>query len=76
MRSELVHSAGHQIENRFLLATTVMRAVRKLHINSTRTEDSTNNVLAEVANGRYCQIELPPVVPPPSLGMLLIAPAA
>ena len=42
MRSNLVYSAGLKIENRFLLATVVMRAVRKLHIDSTRTEDTTN----------------------------------
>jgi hypothetical protein len=42
MRSELVYSAGLKIENRFLLSATVMRAVRKLHVSSGRTEDTVN----------------------------------
>ena len=53
MRSELVYSAGLKIENRFLLSATVMRAVRKLHVSSGRTEDTVNRVFAEVAEGRY-----------------------
>jgi hypothetical protein len=76
MRSELVYTAGLQIENRFLLATTVMRAVRKLHLNSTRTEDTTNRVLADVAQGRYVSMKLPEIVPPPAIETLLIASAA
>ena len=74
MRSELVHSAGLKIENRFLLSATVMRAVRKLHINSGRTEDTVNRVFAEVAQGRYTDMELPKVVPPPAIDALVIAP--
>jgi hypothetical protein len=76
MRSDLVYSAGLQIENRFLLAITVMRAVRKLHINSTRTEDTTNKILAEVAEGRFLHGDLPAVVPPPAIEALMITPAA
>jgi hypothetical protein len=76
MRTELVFSAGLQIENRFLLATTVMRAVRKLHINSTRTEDTTNKVLADVGQGRYVESKLPEIVPLPAIEPLLIATAA
>ena len=75
MRSELVYSAGLKIENRFLLATTVMQAVRKLHVASTRTEDTANNVFAEVAKGRYAAVELPEIVPPPAIDVLL-TPAA
>ena len=48
MRSELVYEAGLKIENRFLLAATAMRAARRLHVNSTRTEDTVNRVLVEV----------------------------
>ena len=44
MRSALVYSAGLKIENRFLLSATVMRAVRKLHVRSTRTEDTLNKI--------------------------------
>lgn len=76
MRSNLVYSAGLKIENRFLLATVVMRAVRKLHIESTRTEDTTNRVFSEVAEGKYVSVQLPAVVPPKTIEPLLIAPAA
>jgi hypothetical protein len=76
MRSNLVYSAGLKIENRFLLATVVMRAVRKLHIDSTRTEDTTNRVFSEVAGGKYVSVQLPAVVAQPAIEALLIAPAA
>lgn len=76
MRSELVYEAGLKIENRFLLATTVMQATRKLHVSSTRTEDTVNRVLVEVAKGRYAHGELPAVTPPPAIDALLITPAA
>jgi hypothetical protein len=75
MRSELVYRAGLKIENRFLLSTTVMQAVRKLHINSTRTEDTSNRVLIDVAEGRYAHGALPEIVPPPTIDVLLIVPA-
>src|SRR5208282_4869664 len=74
MRSKLVYSAGLKIENRFLLSATVMRAVRKLHINSSRTEDTLNRVFADVAEGRYVDVELPPIAPPPAIDALLITP--
>jgi hypothetical protein len=76
MRSDLVYLANLQIENRFLLASTVMKAVRKLHINSTRTEDTANSVLAEVAKGRYCDTALPEIEPPPVIDLLHIVTAA
>jgi hypothetical protein len=76
MRSELIFSASERIENRFLLATVVMRAVRKLHITSTRTEDTANRVLSEVAGGRYVSVKLPAIKPAPAIEALLIAPAA
>ena len=76
MRSKLVYEAGLKIENRFLLATTAMQATRKLHINSTRTEDTVNKVLAEVARGTRVHGELPEITPPPPIDVLLITPAA
>ena len=76
MRSELIFSASERIENRFLLSTVVMRAVRKLHITSTRTEDTANKVLSEVADGRYVSVQMPAITPPPAIEALLIAPAA
>lgn len=76
MRSDLVHSAGRAIENRFLLATVVMRAIRALHINSTRTEDTANQVLSDVSRGRYIPATIPEPVPPPLIEPLLITPAA
>jgi hypothetical protein len=75
MRSDLVHSAGHTIKNRFLLATVVMRAVRVLHIESTRTEDTANQVLTDIAQGRYAPAALPEPAPP-ALIEALITPAA
>ena len=74
LRSELVYLAVLKIENRFLLSATVMRAVRKLHINSSRTEDTLNRVFADVAEGRYVDVELPPVAPPPAIEALVITP--
>jgi hypothetical protein len=76
MRSDLVYSAGRAIENRFLLATVVMRAVRVLHINSTRTEDTANQAFADIAQGRYASTVLPDPAPPPLIEPLLISPAA
>jgi hypothetical protein len=74
MRSELVYSAGLKIENRFLLSAMVMRAVRKLHVNSGRTEDTLNRVFAEVAEGRYTDVELPEITPPPAIDALVVTP--
>lgn len=74
MRSELVYSARMKIENSFLLAATVMRAVRKLHVSSSRTEDTLNKIFSEVSAGRFGHGELPEVVPPPPIGMLVNTP--
>ena len=74
MRSELVYSAGLKVENRFLLSAMVMRAVRMLHVNSARTEDTLNRVFAEVAEGRFTDVELPEIVPPPSIDALVVTP--
>lgn len=76
MRSELVYEAGIKIENRFLLAATAMRAARKLHVSSTRTEDTVNRVFAEVARGTQAHGKLPDITPPPPIDALLITPAA
>lgn len=76
MRSQLVYEAGLKIENRFLLATTAMQATRKLHINSTRTEDTVNRVLAEVASGTRVHGMLPEITPPSAIDELLITPVA
>jgi hypothetical protein len=72
MRSELVYLAGLKIENRFLLSATVIRAVRMLHINSSRTEDTVNRVFAEVAQGRYIDVKLPAIAPPPVIEALVV----
>jgi hypothetical protein len=76
MRSELVYMAELKIGNRFLLSATVMRAVRMLHINSGRTEDTVNKVFAEVAEGRYADGKLPEITPPPAIDALLVTPLA
>jgi len=59
MRSDLVYSAERAIENRFLLATMVIRAVRVHHVNSTRTEDTANRVLSDISAERYAPAVLP-----------------
>jgi len=74
MRSELVYSAGLKIENRFLLSATVMRAVRRLHVSSGRTEDTVNKVFADVAEGRYAHGQLPEIAPPHPIDALVVAP--
>ncbi len=74
MRSELVYSARIRIENSFLLAATVMRAVRKLHVSSSRTEDTLNKIFVEVSEGRFAHGELPEVVPAPPIDILVAAP--
>jgi hypothetical protein len=76
MRSELVFSAGTRISNRFLLSTIAMRAVHGLHISSTRTEDTTNRVLADLANGCYLAISMPEIKPLQPIEPLLLAVAA
>jgi hypothetical protein len=63
MRSELVYSAGDIIQNRFLLATVVSRAVRVLHIGSTRTEDTANQAFAQISQGKYAPETLPRAAP-------------
>jgi len=72
MRSELVYLAGLKIENRFLLSATIMRAARLLHGNSGRTEDTLNRVFADVAGGRFVDVKLPEVTPPPPIEELVI----
>jgi hypothetical protein len=74
MRSDLVYLAGLKIENRFLLSATVMRAVRVLHVNSGRTEDTLNRVFADVAQGRYVDVKLPEIAPPPAIDALVVTP--
>src|SRR5579862_3030124 len=72
MRSELVYLAGLKIDNRFLLSSTVMRAARMLHVNSTRTEDTLNRVFTDVAAGRFIDVRLPEVTPPPPIDELVV----
>lgn len=73
MRSELVYSAGIQISNRFLLSTVAMNAVRRLHISSTRVEDTANHVFSEVANGNFVQVSLPEIKAAAPIEPLLLA---
>lgn len=76
MRSQLVYSAGIQIQNRFLLATVTMKAVRRLHVAATRTEDTANKVFGEVAAGHFLEVTLPALKPQAPIEPLLVAPAA
>jgi len=75
MRSNLVYRAAIKIENKFLLSTTVMQAVRKLHITSPRTEDTSNRVFIDVAEGRYAHGALPEIEPPATIDTLVIVTA-
>jgi hypothetical protein len=72
MRSELIYSAGIQIANRFLLATVAIKAVRKLHISTTRTEDTANVVFVDVAAGRYTDVRMPEIVPEAAIEPLIV----
>ncbi|HTW62699.1 MAG TPA: hypothetical protein VMD55_12905 [Terracidiphilus sp.] len=74
MRSQLVYLAGLKIGNRFLLSTTVMRAAHLLHVSSGRIEDTVNKVFAEVAEGRYVDVKLPAIAPPPAIDVLVVTP--
>ena len=76
MRSQLVFDAELKMQNRFLLASAMMKATRTLHANSTRTEDTVNKVWTVVANGTRMHGRLPKVTLPPAIDALLIAPAA
>ena len=72
MRSQLVFVANFEVNNRFLLATIAMRATRRLHINSTRTEHTLNLVLAEIGEGHFVNADFPTPVqtPPPPADLL------
>jgi hypothetical protein len=76
MRSELVYSAGIRIPNRFLLTTLTIKAVKSLHITSTRTEDTANRVFTDVASGHFTDVKMPSVVAQPAIEPLLITSAA
>ena len=76
MRSELIYSAGSQIPNRFLLSTVAIMAVRKLHLNSTRVEETANQVFTAVANGSYVEVTLPELKPLTHIDPVLIPVAA
>jgi len=73
MRSELVYCAVLRVENRFLLASTAMVAVRRLHLDATRTEDTINRVLVEVAERSNGIAKLPEVIPPPAIDAFMPA---
>ena len=46
--------------------------VRRLHVNSTRVEDTTNQILSEVGNGNYIQVKMPEIKAAPPIDPLLI----
>ena len=72
MRSQLIYSAGMQISNRFLLSTVAMNAVRKLHVSSTRIEDTTNQVFSEMGSGNYVQVTMPEAKAAPAIDDLVL----
>ncbi len=50
----------------------VMRATRKLHVASCRTEDTLNRVFSDVAEGRYIDVKMPEIAPPPAIDVLVV----
>lgn len=74
MRSQLVYTAGLRIANRFLLATVAIKAIRKLHISTTRTEDTANTVFVHVASGRYTDVSMPEILPHAAIEPLIVDP--
>ena len=76
MRSDLVFEAEVKVENRFLLAALAMRAAKKLHVSSTRTEDTINGTLAKLASGNCVHGVLPEIKRPEPIDLFLITPAA
>jgi hypothetical protein len=76
MRSQLVYSAGIQIQNRFLLSSIAMRAVKRLHLTATRVEETANQVFSDIASGTYIDVKMPEIKAQPAIEPLLIAPAA
>lgn len=53
MRSEHVFVASSRISNRYSLCQTIAQATRRLHVTSTRTQDTMNQVLCDIGSGRY-----------------------
>ncbi|HTY83463.1 MAG TPA: hypothetical protein VMB19_04560 [Silvibacterium sp.] len=51
-------------------------AVRKLHLNSTRVEETANQVFTAVAGGSYLQVTLPELKPPAHIEPVLVSTAA
>ncbi|WP_446742860.1 hypothetical protein [Silvibacterium acidisoli] len=76
MRSELVYSAGTRIPNRFLLSTVAIMAVRKLHVNSTRIEETANRVFTDLAGGTFTDVTMPQLKPQPLVDSVLVSVAA
>jgi hypothetical protein len=53
MRSDKVFEAAIQIPNRYSLCQAAARATRRLHVPSTRTQDTMNDVLTDIGVGKY-----------------------
>ena len=57
-----------------MLATVAIKAVRKLHISTTRTEDTANVVFVDVAAGRYTDVCMPEILPQAAIEPLIVDP--
>jgi hypothetical protein len=69
MLSENIFPAASRIPNRYKLCQALAKATRRLHLPSTRTQDTTNQILIDIGRGTYgtivaAQAMLPP---PPEL---------
>jgi hypothetical protein len=63
VRSNLVYSAENRVNHPFLLISLIIKEARKMHTESTRTEDTVNRAFALVAK---CRVAEAPTAP--SLG--------
>jgi len=74
MRSEKVYRALSHIPNRFRLCQATARATKRMHIPSTRTQDTMNAVLSEISSGTFGEVieARGPATPPPAMDILTV----
>ena len=74
MRSEKVYRALSHIPNRFRLCQATARATKRMHIPSTRTQDTMNAVLGEISSGTFGEVVKTsrPAAPPPAVDILSV----
>lgn len=63
MRSDIVFDAL-ATKNRFVLCHEAFKAIRLLHVNNTRIEDTTNDALVRLANAEPQAVSSPDEISP------------